>query len=61
MIKLAIAQIDTVLGNVEANLEKHMARIDEAVQAKADLVVFPELSLTDEHAQAPKRSIEGPV
>ncbi|MCH8341867.1 MAG: carbon-nitrogen hydrolase [Chloroflexi bacterium] len=46
MIKLAIAQIDTVLGNVEANLEKHMARIDEAVQAKADLVVFPELSLT---------------
>lgn len=46
MIKLAVAQIDTVLGNVEANLEKHMARIDEAVQSKADLVVFPELSLT---------------
>jgi predicted amidohydrolase len=46
MIRLAIAQIDTVLGGVEANLEKHMARIDEAVQAKADLVVFPELSLT---------------
>ncbi|GMR09410.1 MAG: carbon-nitrogen hydrolase [Anaerolineae bacterium] len=46
MIRLAVAQIDTVLGDVEANLEKHMARIDEAVQAKADLVVFPELSLT---------------
>ncbi len=46
MIRLAIAQIDTVLGDVEANLETHMARIDEAVQAKADLVVFPELSLT---------------
>ena len=46
MIRLAIAQIDTVLGDVEANLEKHMARIDEAVQAEADLVVFPELSLT---------------
>ncbi len=46
MIRLAIAQIGAVLGDVEANLEKHMARIDEAVQAKADLVVFPELSLT---------------
>ena len=46
MISLAVAQIDTVLGDVEANLEKHLARIDEAVQSKADLVVFPELSLT---------------
>ncbi len=46
MIKLAVAQIDTVLGDLEANLEKHLAKIDEAVQAKADLVVFPELSLT---------------
>ncbi|MFQ5922306.1 MAG: nitrilase-related carbon-nitrogen hydrolase [Anaerolineales bacterium] len=46
MIRLAVAQIDTVLGDVEANLEKHVAQIDEAVQAKADLVVFPELSLT---------------
>ena len=46
MIKLAVAQIDTVLGDLDANLEKHLAKIDEAVQAKADLVVFPELSLT---------------
>ncbi len=46
MIKLAVAQIDTVLGDLDANLEKHLSRIDEAVQAKADLVVFPELSLT---------------
>ncbi len=46
MIRLAVAQIDTVLGDLDANLEKHLAKIDEAVQAKADLVVFPELSLT---------------
>jgi len=46
MIRLAVAQIDTVLGNVDANLEKHLSRIDEAVQEKADLVIFPELSLT---------------
>ncbi|MFQ5942745.1 MAG: nitrilase-related carbon-nitrogen hydrolase [Anaerolineales bacterium] len=46
MIRLAVAQIDTVLGDVDANLEKHLARIDEAVRVEADLVVFPELSLT---------------
>jgi len=46
MTKLAVAQIDTVLGDLDANLEKHLAKIDEAVQSKADLVVFPELSLT---------------
>jgi predicted amidohydrolase len=46
MIKLAVAQIDTVLGELDTNLEKHLTQIDEAVQAKADLVVFPELSLT---------------
>lgn len=46
MIKLAISQIDTVLGGVEENLEKHLSQIDEATKAGADLVVFPELSLT---------------
>ena len=43
-INIALAQIDTKLGLVEANLEKHL---DYAKQAKgADLVIFPELSLT---------------
>lgn len=43
-LNLALAQIDTVLGGVQANLEKHL---DYAKQAKgADLVIFPELSLT---------------
>ena len=46
MTRIAIAQIDTVLGDVDANLEKHMARINEAVEEGAELVVFPELSLT---------------
>lgn len=46
MTRLAVAQIDTVLGDVNANLEKHLARIDEAVELDADIVVFPELSLT---------------
>ena len=45
-LTLALAQINTYLGNVEANLEKHLALIQEAQQAGADLLLFPELSLT---------------
>lgn len=43
-INIALAQIDTKLGVVQANLEKHL---DYAKQAQgADLIIFPELSLT---------------
>lgn len=45
-IAVALAQVTTALGNVQANLEKHLALIQQAHQAGADLVVFPELSLT---------------
>lgn len=45
-IRLALAQIDTHLGDVEANLQKHLAWIEEARGGAADLIVFPELSLT---------------
>lgn len=43
---LALAQINTVLGNVEANLAKHQAYIRDAKGQGANLLVFPELSLT---------------
>lgn len=45
-MKLALAQINTKLGDVEANLEKHLDYIQQSVAQRADLVVFPELSLT---------------
>lgn len=45
-MKLALAQINTRLGDVKANLQTHLAQIDQANQAGAQLVVFPELSLT---------------
>jgi predicted amidohydrolase len=45
-LNLALAQINTHLGDVEANLAMHLARIDEARARGADLLVFPELSLT---------------
>ncbi|MEP6894589.1 MAG: nitrilase-related carbon-nitrogen hydrolase [Chloroflexota bacterium] len=45
-LNLSLAQIATKLGDVEANLEKHLAYIKQAKQQKSDLLVFPELSLT---------------
>lgn len=44
--RVAVCQTNPRLGDVHANLEDHLGRIDEAVAAGAQLVVFPELSLT---------------
>ncbi len=43
---LAVAQIDPVLGDMEKNIATHVALAEEASQAGADMIVFPELSLT---------------
>jgi predicted amidohydrolase len=45
-IKIALAQINTRLGDVNANLEKHLSLTRQARADGAELVVFPELSLT---------------
>lgn len=45
-LNLALAQINTRLGDVNANLEKHLDLARQASAAGADLLVFPELSLT---------------
>jgi predicted amidohydrolase len=45
-LTLALAQITTRLGDLEANLDKHLAWIEDARARGADLVMFPELSLT---------------
>ena len=45
-LNLALAQINTKLGDVESNLQKHLDLVEQAKSRKADLLVFPELSLT---------------
>lgn len=45
-MNLALAQINTKLGDVSANLEKHLELTKQAAQSGADLLIFPELSLT---------------
>jgi predicted amidohydrolase len=45
-LNLALAQISTHLGDVSANLAKHLELIRQAKAQGADLLLFPELSLT---------------
>ena len=45
-INIALGQINTYLGDPQANLEKHMTYINQASDSGADLLIFPELSLT---------------
>jgi predicted amidohydrolase len=45
-LTLGLAQIKTKLGDVTANLDKHLAYIDQAAAQNVQLLVFPELSLT---------------
>src|SRR3989304_2631492 len=45
-LTLALAQIKTTLGDVQANLDKHLAYVEQAAQQGVQLLCFPELSLT---------------
>jgi predicted amidohydrolase len=54
---LALAQINTKLGDVPANLEKHLALAVEAHNQGAEVLVFPELSLTGYMLQDLARSV----
>jgi predicted amidohydrolase len=43
---IAVAQIDSTVGNIEKNIQHHIDYIKKAIAKKVDVVVFPELSLT---------------
>jgi NAD+ synthase (glutamine-hydrolysing) len=45
-MRLALAQINTVVGDLDGNRSRIVARLDEARDASADLVLFPELAVT---------------
>jgi NAD+ synthase (glutamine-hydrolysing) len=45
-MRLALAQIDTVVGDLDGNRDRIAGRLDEAREAGADLVLFPELAVT---------------
>lgn len=45
-LTLGLAQIKTKLGDVDANLDKHLEYVNRAAAQGVELLVFPELSLT---------------
>jgi NAD+ synthase (glutamine-hydrolysing) len=45
-MRIALAQINTVVGDLDGNRERIVGRLHEAREADADLVLFPELAVT---------------
>jgi len=45
-MRLALAQINTIVGDLDGNAELIRRRLAEAKDQQADLVVFPELAVT---------------
>ncbi|NQT75228.1 MAG: NAD+ synthase [Candidatus Omnitrophica bacterium] len=45
-IRLAIAQINTIVGDLAGNTEKILFCLNEAMQKDVDLIAFPELTIT---------------
>src|SRR5437588_1380497 len=45
-IRVAACQIDTVVGDLEGNVERILAALERAEAAHADVAVFPELAIT---------------
>lgn len=45
-MRVALAQLVSMVGDLDANLNQHMEWIEKAIADGADLIVFPELSLT---------------
>lgn len=46
IIRVAMCQLDTTLGNFSGNVDRICAFVEKAAQEKAELVVFPELVLS---------------
>ncbi|HEY8896419.1 MAG TPA: carbon-nitrogen hydrolase family protein [Niastella sp.] len=45
-MKIAVAQTKPVTGNIESNINNHITLINLAASNGADIIIFPELSLT---------------
>src|SRR2546423_1188960 len=45
-VRIALCQLDTVVGDLDGNVARVLGALDEAESAGADLALFPELALT---------------
>lgn len=58
---VALAQINVKLGDMDANLKKHLEYVEQAKDAGASLLIFPELSLTGYYLQDITHEIGIPI
>ena len=61
VLRVALAQLGSEIGNVAANLEKAAVYIHRAAGAGADIVAFPEMYLTNYMAQVESRDLAEPL
>lgn len=45
-MKICIAQFKSIKGDVQKNIQKHVRFVEQTVEMKGDLLIFPELSIT---------------
>ncbi len=46
-MKIGLAQIQSFKGEIEKNIERHVLFIQKAIHLQCDIIVFPELSITN--------------
>ena len=46
MVKITLAQLDLVVGDIRGNCDTIIQAITEAKNQQSDLIVFPELAIT---------------
>lgn len=51
-LRVAVAQVESVLGDVGSNIAKHLEMIAQARSERVDVLLFPEMSLTGHSAGA---------
>ena len=45
-MRIGLAQVNSVVGDLDGNRDRILERLEEAREAEADLVLFPELAVT---------------
>ena len=63
-MRICIAQTQSLKGDVSNNIENHLTLVQKAIELNSDLIVFPELSITNYEPKLAKKlsvSIEDPM
>ena len=53
-MKICLAQTQSKAGNIQENIANHLKFVERAIVYKADLIIFPELSITNYEPQLAK-------